>query len=220
MTQDLLQDWQMLYVIAASEGESRQLGAALEQAETAIKARLEEDSDTLSALEEAKLYSALRTLQRLKAEFVNSPWGQQLWIGAACGLYKSDSEQSTSSRNQHLGILLIVASISCWVRVSRALTAMTCANSAAISCVWLLSWEDASWVHKPDTFLQCSNHRHFGTKLAREFHPATSVEIGNLLPDFVNKNDKTVIHKVAGVFVCWGGYGYAAARAICRYRQL
>jgi hypothetical protein len=73
MTQDLLQDWQMLYVIAASEGESRQLGAALEQAETAIKARLEEDSDTLSALEEAKLYSALRTLQRLKAEFVNSP---------------------------------------------------------------------------------------------------------------------------------------------------
>jgi hypothetical protein len=73
MTQDLLQDWQMLYVIAVSEGESRQLGAALEQAETAIKARLEEDSDTLSALEEAKLYSALRTLQRLKAEFVNSP---------------------------------------------------------------------------------------------------------------------------------------------------
>jgi hypothetical protein len=73
MTQDLLQDWQMPYVIAVSEGESRQLGAALEEAETAIKARLEEDSDTLSALEEAKLYSALRTLQRLKAEFVNSP---------------------------------------------------------------------------------------------------------------------------------------------------
>jgi hypothetical protein len=40
MTQDLLQDWQMLYVIAVSEGESRQLGAALEEAETAIKASL------------------------------------------------------------------------------------------------------------------------------------------------------------------------------------
>jgi oligoendopeptidase F len=73
MTQDLLQDWQMLYAIAVSDGESGQISAALEQAETAIKRRFEEESDTLSALEEAKLYSALRTLQRLKAEFVNSP---------------------------------------------------------------------------------------------------------------------------------------------------
>ena len=73
MTQDLLQDWQMLYAIAVSEGESGQFGAALEQAETAIKRRFEEESDTLSGLEEAKLYSALRTLQRLKAQVVNSP---------------------------------------------------------------------------------------------------------------------------------------------------
>jgi hypothetical protein len=73
MTQDLLQDWQMLYATAVSEGESGQLGAALEQAETAIKRRFEEESDTLSALEEAELYSALRNLQRLKAQVVNSP---------------------------------------------------------------------------------------------------------------------------------------------------
>jgi oligoendopeptidase F len=73
MTQDLLQDWQMLYAIAVSDGESGQISAALEQAETAIKRRFEEESDTLSALEEAKLYSALRTLQRLKAQVVNSP---------------------------------------------------------------------------------------------------------------------------------------------------
>ena len=73
MTQDLLQDWQMLYATAVSEGESGQLGAALEQAETAINRRFEDESDTLSALEEAKLYSALRTLQRLKAQVVNSP---------------------------------------------------------------------------------------------------------------------------------------------------
>ena len=66
MIQDLLQDWQMLYANAISEGESGQIGTALEQAETAIKRRFEEESDTLSALEEAKLYSALRTLQRLK----------------------------------------------------------------------------------------------------------------------------------------------------------
>jgi hypothetical protein len=39
----------------------------------AIKRRFEEESDTLSAWEEAKLYSALRTLQRLKAQVVNSP---------------------------------------------------------------------------------------------------------------------------------------------------
>jgi len=67
MIQDLLQDWQMLYANAISEGESGQIGTALEQAETAIKRRFEEESDTLSALEEAKLYSALRTLHRLKA---------------------------------------------------------------------------------------------------------------------------------------------------------
>jgi hypothetical protein len=73
MTQELLQDWQMLYAIAVSEGETGQLGAALEQAEAAIKRRFEEESDTLSALEEAKLYSALRTLQRLKAQVVTSP---------------------------------------------------------------------------------------------------------------------------------------------------
>jgi hypothetical protein len=73
MTQDLLQDWQMLYATAVSEGERGQLGAALEQAETAINRRFEDESDTLSALEEAKLYSALRTLQRLKAQVVNSP---------------------------------------------------------------------------------------------------------------------------------------------------
>jgi hypothetical protein len=73
MTQDLLQDWQMLYAIAVSDGESGQIGAALEQTETAIKRRFEEESDTLSAWEEAKLYSALRTLQRLKAQVVNSP---------------------------------------------------------------------------------------------------------------------------------------------------
>jgi hypothetical protein len=73
MTQDLLQDWQMPYAIAVSDGESGQIGAALEQTETAIKRRFEEESDTLSAWEEAKLYSALRTLQRLKAQVVNSP---------------------------------------------------------------------------------------------------------------------------------------------------
>lgn len=73
MIQDLLQDWQMLYAFAVSEGESGQLGPALEQAEFAIKRRLEEESDTLSALEEAKLYSALRTLQRLKAQVASSP---------------------------------------------------------------------------------------------------------------------------------------------------
>jgi len=67
MIQDLLQDWQTLYANAISEGEGGQIGTALEQAETAIKRRFEEESDTLSALEEAKLYSALRTLQRLKA---------------------------------------------------------------------------------------------------------------------------------------------------------
>ena len=67
LIQDLLQDWQMLYANAVAEGESGQLGTALEQAETAIKRRFEEESDTLSALEEAKLYSALRTLHRLKA---------------------------------------------------------------------------------------------------------------------------------------------------------
>ena len=73
MTHGLLQDWEMLYAIAVSEGETGQLGAALEQAEAAIKRRLEEESDTLSALEEAKLYSALRTLQRLKAQVASSP---------------------------------------------------------------------------------------------------------------------------------------------------
>jgi len=67
MIQDLLQDWQMLYANAVAEGESGHLATALEQAETAIKRRFEEESDTLSALEEAKLYSALRTLHRLKA---------------------------------------------------------------------------------------------------------------------------------------------------------
>jgi hypothetical protein len=84
MTQDLLQDWQMLYAIAVSDRESGQIGAALEQTETAIKRRFEEESDTLSAWEEAKLYSALRTLQRLKAQVVNSPEGQRLRIGTAC----------------------------------------------------------------------------------------------------------------------------------------
>lgn len=73
MPHGLLQDWETLYAIAVSEGETGQLGAALEQAEAAIKRRFGEESDTLSALEEAKLYSALRTLQRLKAQVVTSP---------------------------------------------------------------------------------------------------------------------------------------------------
>jgi hypothetical protein len=38
-------------------------------------------------------------------------------------------------------------------------------------------------------------------KLAREFHPAISGKIRGLLPDFVNENEKTVIHRLAGVFV-------------------
>ena len=73
MIQDLLQDWQTLYANAVAEAESGQIGTALEEAETAIKRRFEEESDTLSALEEARLYSALRTLQRLKAQVVTSP---------------------------------------------------------------------------------------------------------------------------------------------------
>jgi hypothetical protein len=55
MTHELLQDWQMLYANAVSEGESGQVGIALEQAETAIKRRFEEESDTLSALEESEI---------------------------------------------------------------------------------------------------------------------------------------------------------------------
>jgi hypothetical protein len=102
MTQELPQDWQMLYVIAVSEGESGQIGAALEQAEIAIKVRLEEESDTLSALEEAKLYSALRTLQRLKAKVVNTPKDSGYDLGRHASLSNSDSEQSTSLRNQLL----------------------------------------------------------------------------------------------------------------------
>ena len=66
MSQQLLQDWQTLYAMGVSEAENGQVGTGIEEAEAAIKKRLEEETETISALEEAKLYSALRNLQRLK----------------------------------------------------------------------------------------------------------------------------------------------------------
>ena len=69
MNQDVLQDWQTLYAAAVSEGESGQLGR-IERAQVAIQKRLEDRTETLSALEEAKLYAALRKLQRLKEKIL------------------------------------------------------------------------------------------------------------------------------------------------------
>jgi hypothetical protein len=68
MSQDLLQDWQTLYSAAISEAES---GTEIEKAEVAIQRRLEDKAQTLSALEEAKLYAALRSLKRLKVQFLS-----------------------------------------------------------------------------------------------------------------------------------------------------
>jgi hypothetical protein len=63
MTQQLLQEWQTLYATGVSEAENGQVGTAIDEAEAAIKKRLEEKTETL---EEAQLYSALRNLQRLR----------------------------------------------------------------------------------------------------------------------------------------------------------
>jgi hypothetical protein len=70
MSQDLLHDWQTLYAASTSKGERGQLGTGIEEAELAIQKRLEHQGETLSGLEKAKLYAALRNLKRLKSEIL------------------------------------------------------------------------------------------------------------------------------------------------------